>query len=150
MSQRSSAVVAGAVCTAVVSWALISTAVLSRLGLSGGAAPVASNNMASAPSPVLHRFSSTGALSTGLAEFVCQHATTAIAERGQFVVALSGGSLPALAADGLLASQSDWAKWFVVFADERVVPLDHVDSNYKTVHEAFLNKVCICSSRVSN
>lgn len=55
-------------------------------------------------------------------------------------IALSGGSLAQLL-EGLQTADTDWSKWHVVFSDERVVPLDHADSNYKAVAEFFLAKV---------
>lgn len=53
-------------------------------------------------------------------------------------VAVSGGSLPKILAKGLEESNaSDLpAKWAQVFlADERCVPLDHADSNYRSAKE---------------
>jgi len=38
-------------------------------------------------------------------------------------------------------SSIDWAKWLIFFLDERVVPLDHPDSNYKLAYEGLLSKV---------
>jgi 6-phosphogluconolactonase len=35
-----------------------------------------------------------------------------------------------------------WAKWHVFWVDERVVPKDHQDSNYKLAFDGFLSKVC--------
>lgn len=35
----------------------------------------------------------------------------------------------------------DWNKWHVFWADERVVPKDHVDSNYKLAYDGLLSKV---------
>ena len=35
----------------------------------------------------------------------------------------------------------DFSKWFVYFADERCVPLDHDDSNYKACKAALLDDV---------
>lgn len=35
----------------------------------------------------------------------------------------------------------DWKKWYVFWADERVVPKDHVDSNYKLAYDGLLSKV---------
>ncbi len=35
----------------------------------------------------------------------------------------------------------DWARVWVFFSDERCVPLDHEDSNYKACTSALLNQV---------
>ena len=35
----------------------------------------------------------------------------------------------------------DWSKWHVFWVDERVVPKDHEDSNYKLAFDGFLSKV---------
>lgn len=35
----------------------------------------------------------------------------------------------------------EWGKWHVFWVDERVVPKDHVDSNYKLAYDGFLSKV---------
>jgi 6-phosphogluconolactonase len=35
----------------------------------------------------------------------------------------------------------DWSKWQVFWVDERVVPKDHPDSNYKLAFDGFLSKV---------
>jgi 6-phosphogluconolactonase len=66
-------------------------------------------------------------------------ARAAVAARGEFTVALSGGSLPKQLADGLddadkLAS-AQTERWTVFLADERKVPLDHPDSNYRLIRE---------------
>ena len=34
-----------------------------------------------------------------------------------------------------------WLKWHVFWVDERVVPKDHEDSNYKLAYDGFLSKV---------
>ena len=38
----------------------------------------------------------------------------------------------------------DWSKWHVFWVDERVVPKDHADSNYKLASDEFLSKVLTC------
>lgn len=45
---------------------------------------------------------------------------------------------------GLAAIQGDvdYNKWHVFFADERCVPLDSDDSNYKACKEALFDHVC--------
>lgn len=35
----------------------------------------------------------------------------------------------------------EWGKWHVFWVDERVVPKDHEDSNYKLAYDGFLSKV---------
>lgn len=35
----------------------------------------------------------------------------------------------------------EWSKWHVFWVDERVVPKDHEDSNYKLAYDGFLSKV---------
>src|SRR5215469_14472250 len=70
---------------------------------------------------------------------------TASAAKGPFRVALSGGSTPK-GLYGLLASEEfrdrfPWRQvsWF--WGDERFVPHDHPESNYRMVREAMLAKV---------
>jgi 6-phosphogluconolactonase len=71
----------------------------------------------------------------------------AVAEGRAFSVALSGGSTPkalhAILADEPCRSRIDWAKVRVFFGDERCVPPDHADSNYRMARETLLSKVPI-------
>lgn len=62
---------------------------------------------------------------------------SAIAARGAFSVAISGGSLPKLLAAGLAGKDVALDKWTVFLADERIVPLDNDDSNYRLVKQHF-------------
>ncbi len=74
----------------------------------------------------------------------------AIAARGRFTVALSGGSTPK-SLYSLLAAQHaafDWDRVFLFFGDERHVPPDHPDSNYRMVNEALLTKISIPAENV--
>jgi 6-phosphogluconolactonase len=79
-------------------------------------------------------------------------ASRAIAERGRFVVALPGGSTPgpvyALLADEPLASQVDWGTVQVLWGDERCVPPDHLDSNYRMASRALLEHVGVARENV--
>jgi 6-phosphogluconolactonase len=83
----------------------------------------------------LHIYESTLELGAAAATLIAETSAGAIQQRGRFMVALSGGSLPGLIAPALLAEplrrRLDWAAWHVFFADERCVPLDHPDSNYR-------------------
>lgn len=69
----------------------------------------------------------------------------AIELRGRFSASLSGGSTPKLMYQ-MLASpafqpQVDWPSIDVFFGDERCVPPDHPDSNYRMAREALLSRV---------
>ena len=73
-------------------------------------------------------------------------AEQAIAQRGRFSVALSGGNTPR-SVYSLLAQQYKtslpWNKIHIFFGDERSVPPDHPDSNYRMANEALLSHVPI-------
>jgi len=94
-----------------------------------------------------------GAVRLAAAE-VARRARGAIAARGRFVVALSGGSTPralhALLADpgGPFAAAIDWGRVHVLFGDERCVPPDHPDSNYRMARETLLDRVPIPPGQV--
>ncbi|HUB03130.1 MAG TPA: 6-phosphogluconolactonase [Terriglobales bacterium] len=75
---------------------------------------------------------------------------TAIAARGRFTVALSGGSTPKSLYSLLATNHADftWNRTFLFFGDERHVPPDHPDSNYRMVNESLLKKIAIPSENV--
>jgi 6-phosphogluconolactonase len=77
-------------------------------------------------------------------EFV-RRARSAIEAAGCFRVALAGGHTPRrvyeLLADPTFARQVDWEATHIFFGDERAVPPDHPDSNYRTAFETLLSKV---------
>lgn len=90
-------------------------------------------------------------LSTDLADYISELSEAFVKERGVFVIALSGGSLISLLGKLCEAPYSktvDWAKWYIFWADERVVSKSHVDSNYKLAKEGLLSKVPIVPSHV--
>jgi 6-phosphogluconolactonase len=77
-------------------------------------------------------------------------AQVAIAQRGRFAVALSGGNTPR-GVYSLLASEHralPWEKIFVFFGDERHVPPDDPESNYRMAAESLLTKVPIPADNV--
>ncbi|MCK4950924.1 MAG: 6-phosphogluconolactonase, partial [Gammaproteobacteria bacterium] len=79
-------------------------------------------------------------------------ADQAIAQSGSFNVALSGGSSPRklfqLLAQPEYSKQVQWQKAHIYFGDERAVPLDHDDSNYRMAKEALLDHVPVPESQV--
>jgi 6-phosphogluconolactonase len=75
------------------------------------------------------------------------------ADQGRtFSIALAGGSTPKalyeLLATPPYKSRIDWPRVEVFFGDERTVPPDHKDSNYRMAHEALLSKVPIPGDNV--
>ena len=75
-----------------------------------------------------------------------------LADRAVARVALAGGSTPK-AMYRLLASPSyreriDWRRVEIFFGDERCVPPDHADSNYRMAREALLDHVPLGADRV--
>jgi 6-phosphogluconolactonase len=85
------------------------------------------------------------ALAAASSERFVVAAEQAIAERGRFVVALSGGSTPRhtfeLLAREPLASRLSWSRVHFVWGDERCVPPTNVESNYRMAREALLDHV---------
>ncbi len=74
-------------------------------------------------------------------DFAVEHwihsAERAIQQRGKFIVALSGGSTPKAIYEKLSQKKVDWTKVWLFWSDERVVPPDHPDSNYRMAMESF-------------
>jgi 6-phosphogluconolactonase len=65
--------------------------------------------------------------------------------QGRFTLALSGGTTPRalyqLLAQPPYAADIDWAATQVFWSDERCVPPDHAESNYRMAREALLDHV---------
>src|SRR5262245_61855349 len=65
---------------------------------------------------------------------------------GVFTTALSGGSTPKLlysllAGDETMRKAVPWERVHFFWGDERHVPPDHPESNYRMAHEALLSKI---------
>ncbi|HKW75240.1 MAG TPA: 6-phosphogluconolactonase, partial [Terriglobales bacterium] len=78
-------------------------------------------------------------------------AQAAIAQRGRLTVALSGGNTPR-SVYSLLAQECrdslEWKKIFIFFGDERHVPPDDAQSNYRMARESLLSRVPIPDQNV--
>jgi len=76
----------------------------------------------------------------------------AIAAHNRFHVALAGGSTPRRLYETLAAmdpaAAPDWANTCIYFGDERAVPPNHPDSNYRMAREALLNHVPIPAEQI--
>ncbi len=76
-------------------------------------------------------------------------AQRAIQQRGRFAVALSGGSTPKAIYELLaLKARLDFSKVWLFWSDERSVPPDHPDSNYRLAMESAFSKLPIPQSQI--
>ena len=70
-----------------------------------------------------------------------------IASRGRFTVALSGGSTPrilySLLSSDLYQGRVDWHHVHFFWADERCVPIENEESNFKLVFDLLLSKISV-------
>jgi len=97
------------------------------------------------PAPAELRIVDTAAelFRTAAHEFVTL-ASQAVKNKGRFFVALSGGSTPKNLYTLLAGEQAKavpWDRSYFFFGDERHVPPEHPDSNYRMVNEAMFSKV---------
>lgn len=76
-----------------------------------------------------------------------------VAQRGAFHVALSGGSTPKrlyqLLAQPEWQAELDWPNTHLYFGDERAVPPDHPDSNFRMVREALLDHISLPAKNIN-
>lgn len=92
------------------------------------------------------------AVARAAADVVVAAAAGAIAQRGVFHLVLSGGSTPRALYERLASEYSpgqlQLPAWRFYFGDERCVPPDHADSNYRMAHEALLGRVPLAPEQV--
>jgi 6-phosphogluconolactonase len=86
-------------------------------------------------------------LAIATADYFVQLSNEAIAAKGKFTVALSGGSTPAalfaILATDVYANEIDWKNVYVFWGDERCVALDSSDNNAFNAKNILLSKVPI-------
>jgi 6-phosphogluconolactonase len=91
-----------------------------------------------------------GAVSQAAAREFSRLARESVAAKGEFSVALAGGSTPR-GAYQILAKEGQelpWDRIQVFFGDERAVPPEHADSNYGMARDALLSHVAIPAGNV--
>ena len=85
------------------------------------------------------------ALNQAAAQEIERRALEAIRAKRSFTIALAGGSTPksvyALMGEPPAAQRLPWDKMYFFFGDERHVPPDHQDSNYRMAEESLFCKV---------
>jgi 6-phosphogluconolactonase len=91
-------------------------------------------------------------LSRAAAALLVQQADLAVAARGRFSVALSGGTTPRrtyeLLAAPPLVDQAPWDRVHIFWGDERCVPLNDSRSNARLAKEAWLDRVPIPATQI--
>jgi 6-phosphogluconolactonase len=89
-------------------------------------------------------FEDAEALARHAAEWLCG---LALASERQFAISCSGGSTPKrlyeLLAEPATAARFPWSRVHWFWGDERFVPHDHPDSNYRMVREALFSQVAV-------
>jgi 6-phosphogluconolactonase len=96
--------------------------------------------------PEIRIVSGPEALFRAAAEELVRAAEESVGAKGSFTIALSGGSTPKglyslLAADASLRARTPWQRIAVFWGDERHVPPEHADSNFRMAREALLVRV---------
>ncbi len=85
------------------------------------------------------------------AEEVVRCANQAVAQRGRFAIALAGGSTPKNLYT-LLATNArtslPWDRTYFFWSDERHVPPEDPESNYRMAEEAMLSKIPVAAGNV--
>jgi 6-phosphogluconolactonase len=102
--------------------------------------------------PSVRVFADPEATASAAARRIVELARAAIDERGAFSIALSGGSTPRriyeLLAGDEFREQVEWESIHVFFGDERTVPADSAESNYRMANEALLSRVPVPKENV--
>lgn len=92
------------------------------------------------------------ALARLAAEWLAGEIRVAATLRGACALGLAGGATPRPAyealAEGPLEDPVPWDRVHVFFGDERAVPPDHPDSNYRMASEALLRRVSVPAGNV--
>jgi 6-phosphogluconolactonase len=84
-------------------------------------------------------FSDDESTARAAAKFIASETRAAIAARGQFVMAVSGGRTPWIMLRALADEELPWERIHVVQVDERVAPAGHPDRNLTHIRENLLD-----------
>ena len=103
--------------------------------------------------PNLRIFETPQKLTRAAAEEVIRVAQESIAARQRFTLVLAGGSTPRalyalLADDPLFRDQMPWKSTLFFWGDERCVPPDHADSNFRMANESMLTRTPVLKENI--
>jgi 6-phosphogluconolactonase len=74
------------------------------------------------------------------AEFIAAEARAAVAARGRFIMAVSGGHTPWIMLKALAGEDVPWPAVYIAQVDERVAPAGHPDRNLTHLQESLLQQ----------
>jgi 6-phosphogluconolactonase len=74
--------------------------------------------------------------------------TKAVHGTGRASLALAGGTTPKATYEALAGLPLDWSAVDIFFGDERCVPADHEDSNYRMAKAALFDRIAIPSAQI--
>ena len=103
--------------------------------------------------PEIRVFADASAVARAAASEFIRLLEIAVTEHGYCTVALAGGSTPRslyslVADDDSLSHKLPWDKLQFFWGDERHVPPDHKDSNYRMAFESMLSKVPVLTGNI--
>ncbi|MEA3327739.1 MAG: 6-phosphogluconolactonase [Chloroflexota bacterium] len=97
-------------------------------------------------------FRDSQALANAAAELFIKLAEQSVRDQGRFSVALSGGNTPSTLYQVLANPENqerlNWAGIHLFWGDERHVPPDHKESNYRKIRETLLDRIAIPEENV--
>lgn len=102
-------------------------------------------------SPGIRVYPSPSALTEAAADTIMKWAAEAVRDHGRFAIALSGGRTPKGLYQMLVEAGPDafsYDRLEVFWSDERAVPPDHPESNYRLAWETWLSRVPLDPARV--
>jgi 6-phosphogluconolactonase len=88
------------------------------------------------------------AVSQRAADLIAEEARKAVAARGRFVMAVSGGHTPWMMLSALAAVDVPWPSVHVVQVDERVAPDGHPDRNLSHLRESLLDHAPLAADHI--
>src|SRR3954465_1373549 len=93
-------------------------------------------------------FDDAQAVARQAATLIAADSRTAVASRGQFIFAVSGGKTPWIMLRALADEDVPWDKVHLVQVDERVAPAGHQDRNFTHLRESMLARVSLRDEQV--
>jgi 6-phosphogluconolactonase len=82
------------------------------------------------------------------ANFILTSAREALDTRDEFRIALSGGNTPRAVYAEMATRELPWVKFQFTFGDERCVPPDNTESNFKMANEALFQPASVPESSI--